>query len=231
MIQRNISKAKLFINQSVARVRDVSLSRVFIDSIRETSILSKNEQSKSPAWVLFAREALRNPRTIGTGWASSTRLARTIANSVPLDDDALIVELGGGTGIVTVALLERGIKPENLISIEQSASLADYLRQRCPKIRVIQGDALHLSDLLGEDVHRVKAIVSGLPFRSLPDIVKHGIIKQIDNILPKDGSLVQFTYDLSGRAYIFTKHFKYISHKMVWGNLPPARVDIYHPKS
>ena len=228
MIQQNILKAKTFINQSVARVRDVSFSRNFIDSIREMPLIDKKmSKPKTPAWVLFAREALRTPRTIGTGWASSAQLARAIASFVPLTESGLVVELGGGTGIVTETLLQKGIAPEHLVSIEQSANLADCLRRRCPQVRVIKGDALHLCNLLGDDSRRVSTIVSGLPFRSLPHAIGHGIIKQIDEALPKNGLLIQFTYDLSRRTLFLPPHFKRISHKTVWANLPPARVDVY----
>ncbi|RKZ37285.1 MAG: phospholipid methyltransferase [Gammaproteobacteria bacterium] len=228
MIQQNILKAKTFINQSVARVRDVSFSRTFIDSIREIPQIDKKmTQAKTPAWVLFAREALRTPRTIGTGWASSVQLARAIANFVPLTESGLVVELGGGTGVVTETLLKQGIAPERLVSIEQSANLADCLRRRCPQARIIKGDALHLCNLLGDDSRRVSTIVSGLPFRSLPHAIGHGIIKQIDEALPDHGLFIQFTYDLSGRPMFLPPHFKRISHKTIWANLPPARVDVY----
>ena len=229
MIQRNIVKAKTFLNQSVARVRDVSFSRVFIDSVRETFQTNANtSKSRPPAWLLFANETLRNPRKMGCGWASSPWLAKGIANSVPQDTkDGMIVELGGGTGVVTEALIKTGIAPERLISIEQSANLADCLRQRCPQVRVIKGDAQHLSDLLGNDCQRVNVIVSGLPFRSLPPAIGHSIIKQINKVVSKNGILIQFTYDIFGRTNFLPSNFKHVSHKIVWHNAPPARIDVY----
>jgi len=229
VIQKNYLKTKEFLNQSFAKVRDANLSRVFVSSVRE-GVLSDNQISKKPqppAWLLFARETLRNPRVMGTCWSSTQQLARTIARFVPLTESGLVVELGGGTGIVTEALLQQGIAPERLVSIEQAASLADYIRQRCPQIRVLKGDALHLCDLLGSDSQRVSTIVSGLPFRSLPPVIGHGIIKQIDKVLPKNGLMIQFTYDLSGRKIFMPHHFKRVAHKFVWKNLPPARVDVY----
>lgn len=229
MIQRNILKAKYFLNQSITRVRDANLSRVFVPSGREGVFTDNQIASKPqlPSWLLFARETLRNPRAMGTGWSSTRQLARAIASFVPITESGIVVELGGGTGIVTEALLQHGVAPERLVSVEQSAPLADCLRRRCPKARIIKGDALHLRDLLGSDCQRVSTVVSGLPFRSLPRAVVHGIIKQIDEILPPNGLMIQFTYDLSGRAMFLPHHFKRVSHKMVWSNLPPARVDIY----
>ena len=42
----------------------------------------------------------------------------------------LVVELGGGTGVITAALLARGVAPERLVVVEQSPALAAHLRQR-----------------------------------------------------------------------------------------------------
>ncbi|MCK5717336.1 MAG: methyltransferase domain-containing protein [Thiomargarita sp.] len=221
MIQHKILKARAFINQSVAKVRESNFSRDFVERN-----LNKNNR-QAPDWLLFARETLRNPRQMGAGWPSTPQLARVLAHYVPLTDNGLIVELGGGTGIVTKALLAHGIPPERLVSIEQSASLADCLRQRFPQVQIINGDAQQLSLLLEKFPLKVTTIVSGLPFRSLPPHVGHNIIKQIDEVLPKNGLVIQFTYDLSGRKMFLSHHFKRVSHKLVWRNFPPARVDMY----
>jgi phospholipid N-methyltransferase len=231
VIQRNIVKAKTFFNQSVARVRDVSFSRVFVDSVREKFLTDISiSKTKTPTWMLFARETLRNPRSMGTLWTSSPWLAQAIANFVPKPESGIVVELGGGTGVVTEALLQHGISPERLVSIELSATLVDCLRRRCPQIRIIKGDARHLCDLLGNDCQRVSTIVSSLPFRSLPPIIGHSIIKQIDKVLPKGGLLIQYTYDLTGRGLNLPHNFHHQFHKVVWSNFPPARVDVYKYK-
>ncbi len=228
MIQRNLLKAKRFINKSVAKVREVNLSQKFIDSIREIPQRGKKiSQSQPPAWILFTREILRTPRTMGTGCPSSRRLAKTMASFVPLTKSKLVIELGSGTGVVTKALLQHGVAPERLVSIEQSANLANYLHKQYPQVRVIEGDAMQLCHLLGDDYQQVSAVVSGLPFRVLPQTVKQGIIKQIEKVLPQNGLFIQFTYDISGKTKLLPSQFKHISHKMVWSNLPPARVDVY----
>ena len=224
MIQRNILKAKTFINESVDRVLEVSRERF---PFKWEPKWSLNRQSISP-WLLFVREIWRNPRAMGAACPSSPQLAQTMAKLVPQPDkQTLVVELGAGTGIVTTALLQRGITAERLIPIEQSASLAHYLQQNFPHMRVINGDALHLSELLGHDCQRVSTIVSGLPFRSLPRSLKHGIMAQIDKVLPPNGLLIQFTYDLSGRFSYLPSHFKRVATRFVWSNLPPARIDVF----
>jgi len=215
VIQRNIVKAKTFINDSVSRVRGADISSV------------KSSNKSLPGWMVFAREVLRNPKTMGTACESSPRLAKAIADFIPVDTGC-VVELGGGTGRVTEALLHHGIAPENLISVELSTAFADFLKHKFPQVRIVNGDALHLADLLGQDISRVNTIVCGLPFRTLPHMQVHGIVKQIDDIISNNnGIYIQFTYDLSGTSPFLPHHFKRIDHKIIWRNIPPARINVY----
>jgi phospholipid N-methyltransferase len=47
---------------------------------------------------------------------SSSDLARAMASALP-ETGGMIVELGGGTGAITAALLERGVLPEDILII------------------------------------------------------------------------------------------------------------------
>ncbi len=98
-------------------------------------------------WV-FAREMLSQPAAVGAIWPSSGRLARSVASRVPIHGDGLVVELGGGTGAVTHALLQRGIAPGRLVVIERSSAFVRHLRVRFPGTIVVQGDAAELGELL-----------------------------------------------------------------------------------
>ncbi|MFK5971549.1 MAG: methyltransferase domain-containing protein [Candidatus Marithrix sp.] len=218
MIQRNIVKAKTFINNSVSKVRKTNMSS------------SDRNNNSLPRWMVFAKEVLRNPKAMGAACESSPKLAKAIAEFIPVDKPGCIVELGAGTGIVTEALLQRGIAPENLISVELSSVFADFLQHKFPQVRTINGDALHLKDLLGEDSSRVHTIISGLPFRTLPHMHVHGIVKQIDEITSNNnGTYIQFTYDLRNVSSSFLPHhFKRIDHKIIWRNIPPARINVYN---
>ena len=61
--------------------------------------------SSSPA--LFCRALFANPRAMGAACPSSLKLARAIADLViPPGDDSLVLERGGGTGVVTKALFD-----------------------------------------------------------------------------------------------------------------------------
>ena len=175
---------------------------------------------------LFVRELLNRPGVVGAVWPSSRQLARRMAALVPLASEGLVVELGGGTGAVTKALLEHGLSARRLVVVERSPAFVRHLRQRFPSVTVLQGDARQLASLLppGEPVD---AIVSSLPLRSLPQADASTIVAQWPQILRPGGSLIQFTYDLRG-APNHTLHglIHRVSH-LVWANLPPARVFLF----
>ena len=190
---------------------------------------SQKYQEKGAPLLLFAKEMLVNPRAIGAACPSSKQLARTMAQQLQKHQkDGMVIELGGGTGTITRALLHQGITPERLITVEQSPALAAHLRHQFPHIRVIEGDACQLKQLLGHDAKKVRAIVSGLPLRSLPQPVVRSIMQQIHQILPTGGVFVQFTYNLRSPSSNQAKYLSHIDTQMVWHNFPPARVDTFN---
>ena len=102
--------------------------------------------------ALFIQELVNNPREIGAILPSSRNLAMAMAKWLPHDSDAYALELGPGTGAVTQALIERGLREDRLIGIERSPKMADHLRARFPRAKIITGDAFQLDDLLKRHV-------------------------------------------------------------------------------
>lgn len=185
--------------------------------------------------AVFSRELFTNPGATGAACPSSLWLGQRMASFIPKDYDGLVVELGAGTGAITNELLDRGIAPNNLISIEMSASLSTYLQHRFPNVRVIQGDAEELQQIIDQSTGRpntsVDYIVSSLPFRSLPREVCQKIAQQITQILTSAGRLIQFTYHLRSKNFTPFNGFTSLRSKIVWANIPPARVDLYAVKA
>ena len=183
--------------------------------------------AKSTARVMprgvFVYELIRKPGAVGAICASSGALARAMAEPVSPEGRGLVVELGAGTGAVTKALLERGIPAERLLVIEQSHAFVHHLRRRFPSVRIIQGDAAALDALLPKE-SEVKAIVSSLPLRSIPSTEVMAITDQWRQLLPSQGVLVQFTYDLRRLNPWVNLGFDERGRQLVWKNMPPACV-------
>lgn len=176
--------------------------------------------------MLFMREIALNPSAMGAACPSSKHLAQRIAAQVP-HRPGLVIELGGGTGVITDALLKRGISADDLIVIERSESLAQHLQERFPQLQIIHGDARSLKHLLGTSHPPINAVVSGLPLRSLPDSVVQVIGTQLESVLTNDALYIQFTYSLYRAPFSPSAQLSCVHKEYIWRNLPPARVDVF----
>ncbi len=172
--------------------------------------------------IRLTRALLRNPKNVGAVVPSSRFLANQMAGLLPVDSKA-VVEFGGGTGPVTRAILEAGCPPENLYVFELSEQLCSHLRGTFPDIHVMNMSAAEIMSLDCE----VGRIISSLPFKSMPAALVADILEASRNKLQPGGFFVQFTYDLGRYNTQFDDGFRHLSKKIVWANLPPARIDLF----
>jgi phosphatidylethanolamine/phosphatidyl-N-methylethanolamine N-methyltransferase len=177
--------------------------------------------------VLFAKW-LRDPFRIGAVVPSGASLARSMAAAVDHSRPGAVLELGGGTGAVTKALLRSGIPPCDLAIIERDAELYQLLRKRFPGSHVIHGDAMQAKDLLAAaGIDRVKAVVSGLPLLTMKPRTQMRILRQCVNLLDEDGVIVQFTYGPASpvpERRLARMGLEARLADRVWLNVPPAAV-------
>src|SRR5581483_7709712 len=119
--------------------------------------------------ALFFLRWLQAPGRIGAVAPSSRHLGRAMARQVAVNGSDPVIELGGGTGSVTRALLEAGIAPERLVVVEKDERLYRLLRARFPELRIVKGDARRRRRLLAPlGIGKAAAVVSSLPLISLP---------------------------------------------------------------
>lgn len=184
-------------------------------------------QPRRHGW-LFLRKWLREPMKIAAPWPSSRHLAAAMCAQIAARGDGAVVELGGGTGAVTHALLSHCGGKQPLYIIEKDRTLAGVLAAKYPEATIIEGDAGDMDRLLAaRGVHRVSAVVSSLPMLLIPEDTQFQILKKAFAMLEPDGSFVQYTYGLRspiaawipGRLGIIGS-----IRQAIWRNLPPARV-------
>ncbi len=177
---------------------------------------------------IFRKEILTSPLGVGAICASSKKLSKCMAQQINLDQPGFIIELGPGTGAVTQAILDRGIDPERLILVEQSKNFVKHLKKRFPNVRVIHGDATHLSQLLSSEHKPINAILSSLPFRAIPDNIVAQMVRQVKKVMSNESLFVQYTY-LSMHPHPLKPfpQLKRVLSKIVWLNFPPAKVSVY----
>jgi len=174
---------------------------------------------------LFILRALRNFRQVGSAAPSSRHLGALLARHAAVDDTSPIVELGGGTGALTRALIKAGIDPSRIYVIELDPSFVSYLKATVPGVNVIQGNATELDKILpSKIIGKVRRIVSGLPMINIPKPIQRQILKSSFEIMAPDGAYLQYTY--SPRSSINDKIHHLIKKRLgtIFLNFPPATV-------
>ena len=180
--------------------------------------------------TLFLQEWLANPQRTGAVAPSSPKLAAAMARWLPADPESYVLELGPGTGAVTQALLDRGLREDRLVAIENNPKLARHLRKRFPHAQIITGDAWQMDELLLDrpvPIESVGAVISSLPLLCFPPAKADALAEKIRGLLTRGGKWVQYSYHLGIRRHKSAAHFRQIASKIVWFNIPPARVNVY----
>lgn len=176
----------------------------------------------------FFKGWMDKPRAVGAIVPTSGVTARKMASVVNPASGFPVLELGPGTGVITKAILQAGVKPENLWSIEYSEDFVRHLRSAYPGVNTIQGDAFDLDTTLGEKRDTVfDSVVSGVPLLNFPVERRVAYVEDLLDRLPPGRPIVQITYGPVspvpvGRGNYSVEHFDFILR-----NIPPSRLWIY----
>jgi phosphatidylethanolamine/phosphatidyl-N-methylethanolamine N-methyltransferase len=180
--------------------------------------------------TLFLREWMANPQGTGSVAPSSPQLGAAMARWLPRNPESFVLELGPGTGAVTDALLKHGLREDRLIAIEFNPNLAKLLRKRFRRAHIITGDAWELDALLADlprPVESVGAVISSLPLLNFPKEKAHALAQKIRAVLEPRGRFVQYSYHIVNDRSRGADDFRLVASKIVWFNLPPARVSVF----
>ena len=142
--------------------------------------------------LFFLRAWLANPRQVGAVAPSSPKLASLMTREIDAGTGP-VLELGPGTGVFTNALVQRGVKQEDITLVELSDDFADLLTRRFPKAKVLRCDASRLA-AAGVSPLRFGAVVSGLPLLAMPVPTVFRIIRGASTMLEAGGCIYQVTY-------------------------------------
>ncbi len=181
------------------------------------------------SWTFF-RQWLRNPARTAAVAPSGRDLAAAMVTALP-DGARRVIELGGGTGAITRALLAGGILGRELMVLELNEELHAHLRTRFPQVRIVLGDARDLVPLAAADGYLADgpadAIVSGLGFLSMPSATQRDILQASFDCLRDGGRFLQFTY--GPQSPVAAEVVEELGLEVVRGefvllNVPPATV-------
>jgi phosphatidylethanolamine/phosphatidyl-N-methylethanolamine N-methyltransferase len=178
--------------------------------------------------LFFLRQWLSFPLTIGAVLPSTQRLGKCIVDCIPSDRDGYVIELGGGTGSLTRAILAGGVARDKLVVLEYNPHFVASLRQQFPGLLVLQADAAQLQTVLEQQqITDLRGIVSGLPLLSLPRKMRYDIIHQFLYYLKQAVPVIQFTYSYKPpipKAVVECHALQERKTATVWLNIPPASV-------
>lgn len=137
----------------------------------------------------------------------------------------MILEVGAGTGAITAALLDSGVRHDRLFVIERDPHFASYLQERFPDVQVRCGDALDASRILSRNgVGKIHTVLSSLPIRNFKPEDQVAILKAMLKTLMPKGEILQYTYAPNCPIPAARLGLKAECLGRVWMNLPPAAV-------
>lgn len=186
-----------------------------------------------PAGWTFFRQWLKNPLRVAAISPSSKQLARQMMSQLPRASRR-VIELGGGTGVFTQALLDHGIAPADLLVLELNEELHQHLVRQFPGSRVVCADAGNLSAIaqsqgfIGADC--ADAVISGLGLLSMPRQTQQSILQAAFDSLKPEGRFIQFTYGPANpviREVVDALELTARRASFTWWNVPPATVYVY----
>jgi len=181
--------------------------------------------------LLFAQALLRAPREVGAIAPSSSVLGDRLAAVVPRSDDAVIVELGAGTGVVTARIERRRSPQSTFLAFERDPQLAMELKRQSSGVQVIADDArrlrLHLEQ---RGLTTVDTIVCGLPWANFSDQEQSELLGVITRVLGAEGVFTTFAYAHAlalpqarqFRAALAARFDEVLPTRAVLRNFPPA---------
>lgn len=175
-------------------------------------------------WTFF-RAFLKSPRVVASMIPSSPLLERRLVRAARASHAQVLVELGSGTGGTTRALLSAMPPQARLVAIERTEAFVEPLRQiNDPRLEVVHGCASRLVDELERlGLGQADAVISGIPFSTLPPALAQTITAEIRQALKPDGRFVAYQFtdrvadyagQVLGRPHIEHEPF----------NVPPLKV-------
>jgi len=196
--------------------------------MKSGSELRKALAEKFDDELKFFRGWMDKPKAVGSIVPTSSVTSKRMASVIDIGSGLPVLEIGPGTGVITKAILARGVRPENLYTVEYSANFVRHLRRLYPAVNVIEGDAFNLADTLGDRRDTIfDCAISAVPLLNFPVWRRIAYLEGLLEHIPAGRPVVQLTYGPlspvpAGKGDYTVKHFDFIMR-----NIPPAHLWIY----
>ncbi len=150
----------------------------------------------------------------------------SILNPVNFTKDAVFIEYGPGTGVITKNIINRMTANSTLILIEKNYTFYSYLRDNIHNSNVyIFHDCVTNIKLILEkqNISNIDYIISGIPFSFLHEKQKTTLMRDTYSILNSKGKFIiyQCTSHMKNKL---SETFSLIKSSMVLRNFPPLYI-------
>ncbi|TIT33205.1 MAG: methyltransferase domain-containing protein, partial [Mesorhizobium sp.] len=145
--------------------------------------------------VQFFKGWQKDKKRVGALMPTSVHAARRMASIINPESGLPVLELGAGTGVITKAILERGIKPHQLVSVEYSKDFYQRLTRVFAGVDFRLGDAFALEEVLAErSGEQFDCVISAVPLLSFPMAQRVGLLEDLLARIPAGRPVIQITY-------------------------------------
>lgn len=193
---------------------------------------TKNGHKLVNGRFLFFKEFLKHPLQIGSIVPSSRFLERRIMEGAGIASAKTVVELGGGTGGTTRAILRAMPENATLLSIEINPHFHRLVGGiEDPRLIAHMGSACDLEDILAMyGLESPDVIISGIPFSTMSLELGNRVLETVSNSLAPHGRFV--AYQVRGRVAALSRPFLGQEQSaMEFRNFPPMRVFHWEKKN
>ncbi|MDX1144939.1 methyltransferase domain-containing protein [Sinorhizobium medicae] len=178
--------------------------------------------------IRFFKGWMSNSRAVGAILPTSWVTARRMASVVDPDSGLPVLELGPGTGVITKAILERGIEPEKLISIEYSTDFYNQLKAQFDGVQFINGDAFDLDRTLGSlKDQQFDSVISAVPLLNFPMHRRVELLEDLLSRIPFGRPVIQISYGPMSPVVAVPDSYRIQHFDFVVRNIPPAQLWVY----
>ena len=193
--------------------------------------LTKKLAKKFQDEIRFIKGLVDQPKSVGAIFPTSSITARRMAQIVDLNSGLPVLELGPGTGVITKAILEKGVAPDQLYSVEYSDNFIPHLREGYPEVNFIHGDAFDVDAVVeSSGVSQFDCVISALPLLNFPSAQRVKLIEDLLKVIPAGRPIIQFSYGPFSPVVASGGNYKVQHYGWVARNLPPAQLWVYSSK-
>jgi phospholipid N-methyltransferase len=188
-------------------------------------MMAKADKHQEPV-LLFARNFFKHPRMLGWFLPSSRFLIKQVLQRVDWAKAKVVVEYGPGVGTFTSEIL-RHLRPDGiLIAVETNTDFVNFLKGSIsdPRLHLVHGSAENIDEMLKKFGHtHADYIISGIPFKTIPEKARDIIINKTHSVLHPKGLFL--VYGFSGKVRPYLENvFGSVDRDFELLNIMPARL-------